>query len=144
MLLTTIAAFAATPAEIAIEKAQTEINKHPDHAPYYNVLAMAYARRARETSDVQYYAKAEESLRRSFALAPDNYEGLKTLAWLQLGKHEFAKALETATRLNQKVPDDVLVYGYLADANTELGNYKKRLSRPHSGCSICGREISPG
>src|SRR5215469_6501033 len=128
ILMTTAVTFAATPAEIAIEKAQTEINKHPDHAAYYSVLAMAYARRARETSDVQYYAKAEETLRRSFALVPDNYEGLKTLALLQLGRHEFAKALETATKLNQKVPDDVLVYGYLADANTELGNYKEAVA----------------
>jgi tetratricopeptide (TPR) repeat protein len=124
VLLLTTAAFAATPAETAMERAQAEIAKHPDHAPYYNALAMAYARRARETSDVQYYAKAEETLRRSFALAPDNYEGLKTQAWLQLGRHEFAKALETATKLNKKTPDDVMVYGYLVDANVELGNYK--------------------
>jgi tetratricopeptide (TPR) repeat protein len=124
VLLLTATAFAGTPAQTAIERAQAEIAKHPDHAPYYNVLAMAYARRARETSDVQYYAKAEETLKHSFALAPDNYEGLKTQAWLQLGRHEFAKALETATKLNQKTPDDVIVYGYLVDANVELGNYK--------------------
>jgi tetratricopeptide (TPR) repeat protein len=124
ILLLASAAFAATPAETAIEKAQAEIAKHPDHAPYYNALAMAYARRARETSDVQFYAQAEETLKRSFAIAPDNYEGLKTQAWLQLGRHEFAKALETATKLNQKTPDDVIVYGYLVDANVELGNYK--------------------
>src|SRR6516164_5459316 len=83
ILLFTTVAFAATPAEMAIDKARADVAKHPDHAPYYNVLAMAYARRARETSDVQYYAKAEETLQRSVALAPDNYEGLKTLAWLQ-------------------------------------------------------------
>jgi len=124
VLLLTATAFAGTPAQTAIERAQAEIAKHPDHAPYYNVLAMAYARRARETSDVQYYAKAEQTLKHSFALAPDNYEGLKTQAWLQLGRHEFAKALETATKLNQKTPDDVIVYGYLVDANVELGNYK--------------------
>jgi tetratricopeptide (TPR) repeat protein len=128
ILLMTTVAFAATPAETAIEKAQAEIAKHPDHAPYYNVLAMAYARRARETSDVQYYAKAEETLKRSFVLAPDNYDGLKTQAWLELGRHEFAKALETATKLNRKAPDDVIVYGYLADANTELGNYKEAVA----------------
>jgi tetratricopeptide (TPR) repeat protein len=123
-LFITAAAFAATPAETAIERAQAEIAKHPDHAPYYNTLAMAYARRARETSNVQYYAKAEETLRRSFAIEPENYEGLKAQAWLQLGRHEFAKALETAGKLNKKTPDDVMVYGYLVDANVELGNYK--------------------
>jgi tetratricopeptide (TPR) repeat protein len=123
-LLTGGAAFAASPAETAIQRAQAQIAKNPHHAPYYNALAMAYARRARETSDVQYYAKAEQTLQRSFDLAPDNYEGLKTRAWLELGRHEFAKALDTATRLNQMTPDDVMVYGYLVDANVELGNYK--------------------
>jgi tetratricopeptide (TPR) repeat protein len=124
VLLLTSASFAATPAETAIEKAQAEIAKRPDHVPYYNALAMAYARRARETSDVRYYAKAEETLQRAFALAPGNYDALKTQAWLQLGRHEFAKALDTATVLNRKTPDDVTVYGYLVDANVELGNYK--------------------
>jgi tetratricopeptide (TPR) repeat protein len=42
---------------------------------------------------------------------------------LLLGRHEFAKALEAATVLNKRAPDDITVYGYLADANAELGNY---------------------
>jgi len=40
-----------------------------------------------------------------------------------LGKHEFAAALEEATKLNKKIPDDVMIYGFLTDANIELGNY---------------------
>jgi tetratricopeptide (TPR) repeat protein len=128
VLLIATAAFSATPAEMAIQTAQAKIATHPDHAPYYNALAMAYARRARETSDVRYYGQAEETLRRSFALAPDNYDGLKTQAWLQLGRHEFANALDTATKLNKKMPDDVIVYGYLVDANVELGNYQEAVT----------------
>jgi len=112
-----------TPAEISIQKAQEQIAKQPDHVPYYVSLAMAYARRARETSDVAYYAKAEETLERSFKVEPANFEALKVKAWLLLGRHEFAKALEAATALNKRVPDDITVYGYLADANAELGNY---------------------
>jgi tetratricopeptide (TPR) repeat protein len=120
--------FAATPAETAIKQAVGNIERQPGHYPYYNTLAMAYARRARETSDVQYYAKAEETLQKSFALAPDNFDGLKVEAWLQVGRHEFAKALETATRLNKIAPDDVAVYGYLVDANAELGNYTEAVA----------------
>ena len=56
-------------------------------------------------------------------LSPDNFEAMKVRVWLLLGRHEFQKALDAATPLNQKMPDDVTVYGYLADANTELGNY---------------------
>ena len=48
---------------------------------------------------------------------------MKVSAWLLLGRHEFAKALVAATALNKRSPDDITVYGYLADANAELGNY---------------------
>lgn len=116
-------ATARTPAEISIQKAQEQIAKQPDHVPYYSGLAMAYARRARETSDVAYYTKAEETLDQAFKVDPANFEALKVRTWLLLGRHEFAKALEAATVLNKRAPDDITVYGYLADANAELGNY---------------------
>jgi tetratricopeptide (TPR) repeat protein len=126
-LFITAQAFAATPAEKAIVQAMANIDKQPNHAPYYNNLAMAYARRARETSDTAFYSKAEETLTKSFAIEPDNFEGLKTQAWLQLGRHEFAKARETALKLNKISPDDISVYGYLVDANAELGNYEEAI-----------------
>lgn len=120
--------FAATPAETAVRQALGNIEKQPGHYPYYNALAMAYARRARETADVRFYARAEETLQQSFAIAPGNFEGLKVETWLQLGRHEIEKALETATRLNKMSPDDVAVYGYLVDANVELGNYPEAVA----------------
>ena len=43
--------------------------------------------------------------------------------WLLLGNHEFAAAVEKATALNKRAPDDVMVWGFLTDANVELGNY---------------------
>ena len=124
VVLSAFAQTAPSPAEVSIRKAQAEIAKQPGHAPYYNALAMAYARRAREISDTAFYDKAEEALKKSMELAPGNYEALKTRAWLMLGRHEFGQALELATKLNKQNPDDLAVYGYLADAHVELGNYK--------------------
>jgi len=118
-----LAAFAQTPAEISIQKAQEQIAKHPDHAAYYSGLAMAYARRARETSDVEYYTKADQTVDQALKISPGDFEALKVRAWLLLGRHEFAKAAQAAAELNKRVPDDITVYGYLADANAELGNY---------------------
>jgi tetratricopeptide (TPR) repeat protein len=112
-----------SPAELSVKRAQEKIAKHPDQSAGYNALAMALARRARETSDVSYYDRAEEALQKSLSIAPDNFEATKIQTWLLLGRHEFAKALEVATRLNKMMPDDITVYGYLADANAELGNY---------------------
>jgi tetratricopeptide (TPR) repeat protein len=113
----------ASPAELSMATAQKIIEKKPTHYAGYNQLAIALSRRARETSDVSYYTQAEESLRKSFDLAPRNIEGEKIRVWLLLGRHEFPAALEAAKALNKKVPDDILVYGFLTDANAELGNY---------------------
>ena len=122
--LSMAAANAESPAEISIRKAQAEIAKRPAYYAPYNGLAMAYARRARETSDVHFYDEAERAVRKSLELSPDNLEALKVQTWLLLGKHEFAAALDLAAKINRKVPDDVTVYGYLVDANAELGNYQ--------------------
>ena len=112
-----------SPAERRIAEARKVIDKKPAQYAGYNLLAMALSRRARETSDVNFYAQAEDALKKSFELAPQNLDGEKIRVWLLLGRHEFATARDAATALNQRVPDDVLVYGFLTDANAELGNY---------------------
>jgi tetratricopeptide (TPR) repeat protein len=113
-----------SPAERSIAEARKLIEKKPSQYSGYNQLAVALSRRARETSDVNFYAQAEDALKKSLDLAPQNFEAEKIHIWLLLGRHEFAAAKEAATSLNKKVPDDVLIYGFLADANAELGNYK--------------------
>jgi tetratricopeptide (TPR) repeat protein len=110
-------------AQQKIAQAQAQIDKDPKRYQAYNQLAMALSRRARETSDVSFYSKADAALAKSFEISPGNLEGQKVQTWILLGKHEFAKAAELARRLNEKWPDDVLIYGYLVDANVELGNY---------------------
>lgn len=117
----------ATPAEQKISRAEAAIQRSPDHCQHYNDLALALSQRARETADTAYYDRAEAALRKSFELSKDNFEGRKILAWVLLGKHEFAKALQLAQELNRQVPDDLFVYGLLTDANVELGNYEKAI-----------------
>jgi tetratricopeptide (TPR) repeat protein len=114
-----------TPAEQRILAAERATRATPTSADAFNDLALALARRARETSDVQYYARAEQAIETSLKLVPDNFEALKMRAWVLLGTHEFAAALELARSLNKRAPDDLLVYGFLTDANVELGNYKE-------------------
>jgi tetratricopeptide (TPR) repeat protein len=116
---------APTPAERAIAQARAAIAKDPRRAEAYNSLAMALARRARETADPANYAEAEAALETSFELDPDNFEGLKVRTWVLLGKHEFAEALKLAQALNKRMPDDEMVYGLLVDAHVELGNYEE-------------------
>jgi tetratricopeptide (TPR) repeat protein len=113
-----------SPAEQSIAQAHRLIEKNPKNFEAYNALALALSRRARETSDVNYYTQAEDALRQSFVVAPDNFDGARIHVWLLLGKHEFSAALEEGKKLNKRMPDDVMTYGFLTDANVELGNYK--------------------
>jgi tetratricopeptide (TPR) repeat protein len=112
-----------SPAEQGMVQAQRLIEKNPKNYEAYNALALALSRRARETSAVRFYSEAEETLQKSFEIAPDNFDGKRIQVWLLLGKHEFAAAREEALKLNKRMPDDVMVYGFLTDANVELGNY---------------------
>jgi tetratricopeptide (TPR) repeat protein len=113
-----------SPAERGMAQARKLIEKNPKDFEAYNALALALSRRARETSDVKFYTEAEQTLQKSFEVFPDNFDGQRIHVWLLLGKQEFAAALEAAKKLNQKMPDDVMLYGFLTDANVELGNYK--------------------
>jgi len=119
----TTASVVLSPAERSIAEARKAIEKKPAQHAGYNLLAMALSRRARETSDVTFYSQAEDALKKSFELTPQNLDDEKIRVWLLLGRHEFAAARDAALALSKNVPDDVLVYGFLTDANAELGNY---------------------
>jgi len=114
---------APTPAERSVANANKTIAAKPKEYAGYNQLAIALSRRARETSDPTFYAAAENALKKSFEMSPGNLEGEKIQVWLALGRHEFPNALKAAQALQEKAPNDVLVYGFLVDANAELGNY---------------------
>jgi len=114
---------AATPAEQKIAWATAAIKAHPDHSQPYNDLAVAYAQRVRETADPGYYVQAEGALQKSFQIAPDNFEGEKARLMILLGRGEYAQTLRLAKALNKKTPDDVLLYGFIADAAMALGDY---------------------
>ena len=112
-----------SPAEQKISAAQKAIDRNPQNYDAYNQLALAQTRRARETADPNYYEQAEESLATSLRLSPENLEAERIRVWILLGKHDFSTALQHAIALNKRIPDDVMTYGFLVDANVELGNY---------------------
>jgi tetratricopeptide (TPR) repeat protein len=113
----------ATPAQQKIAWAEAAIKTHPDRAQPYNDLAVAYVQRVRETADPSYYVQAEKALRKSFEITPDNLEGQKARLMILLGRGEFGQALGVAKALNKRTPDDVLLYGFIADAAIGLGDY---------------------
>jgi tetratricopeptide (TPR) repeat protein len=119
-----ISAAKPTSAEQAIVEAQGLIREKPTDFDAYNMLAAALVRRARETADPSYYLQAEEAVSKSLQLSPNNFETEKIRASILLGEGDYEGALELSTALNKKTPDDVMLYGVLADADAALGKYK--------------------
>ena len=114
-----------SPAERRIAAAERAIAANPKLVQPYTDLALALSRRARETGDPAYYDRADQALASALAIDAGNVEARKLGVWNLLGRHEFERARAEANVLNSQVPDDVLVYGFVADANAELGNYKE-------------------
>jgi tetratricopeptide (TPR) repeat protein len=107
----------------AISSAREMIAKNPKDASAYTALAFALCHRGQETSNARLYSDAEEALNTSLQISPNNFEAEKAQVCVELGRHEFARARELAKVLNKRIPDDVMVYGLLVDANAALGNY---------------------
>ncbi|MBV8571885.1 MAG: tetratricopeptide repeat protein [Acidobacteriaceae bacterium] len=120
---TTPPAFAvASPVDLRIAAAQKKVKAAPG-AQSYNDLAFALCRKGRDTGEPAVFEQAAAALARSAALEPGNYESQKLQAALYLETQQYTKALKLATELNRKVPDDIVNWGLLVDANMALGNY---------------------
>ena len=114
-----------TPAQQRIAAAKQQIATDPKRVQAYNELAIAFLRRARETADSTYLKEAEAALGEGLKLDSADFQLQKTQVALMLSRHEFASAKERATALHLRTPDDVMTYGYLAEANIALGNYSE-------------------
>lgn len=115
----------ATMSDQHIRSAQGVIEKHPADSKGYNMLAAAFMQKARESGDFSFNARAEESLKHSFRVAPDNYEAIKLQAALLANFHRFSEALQTAQRAQAINRRDHEVYDVMVDALVELGDYQR-------------------
>jgi tetratricopeptide (TPR) repeat protein len=114
-----------TPSDRQLQAAQSLIERTPVDPKGYNQLCAAYIKKARETGDFTFNARAEAALKRSFELKSpaDNYEALKLKSMLLLVYHRFGEALEAARRAQEMQPRDPQNYGAITDALVELGEY---------------------
>jgi tetratricopeptide (TPR) repeat protein len=112
-----------TPAQQKIAAAKQQIETDPKKLQAYNALALADIRRARETADPIYLNDANAALAEGMKLDATDFQLQKTQLALLLSRHDFARAKEQATALHHRTPDDVMTYGYLAEADMGLGDY---------------------
>jgi len=87
-------------------------------------LGHAYARKARETSDVGYYLRAEEAFRRALRVNSGYVQAKAALAGVLFSLHEFEQSLALAGPIADD-PRGVQALATLGDAHVALGAYAK-------------------
>ena len=115
----------SSPAELRIAGAQKVLQKQPNRYQAYNDLALSLIRRARETGDSSYHEQAGLAIASSLKIEPGNFEAEQAQVDLLLAEHKYRRALEEARALNHRMPDAVLVWGYIAEAEAALGDYQQ-------------------
>jgi tetratricopeptide (TPR) repeat protein len=113
----------STPAQQRIAAAKQQIEADPKKIQAYNELTLAFIRRARETADLKYLNDADAALTQGLKLDASDFQLQKTQVALLSSRHQFIEARDQATNLHLRMPDDVMTYGYLAEADIALGKY---------------------
>lgn len=114
-------------ADPIFQKALTEIERVPDSPLGYVNLAMLYMKESRKTGEFALNDKAADAVAKALEIDPTNIPALKLEASLHLAHHRFAEAIGAAMKLQAVAPDDSYVYGILADAYIETGDYEKAI-----------------
>ena len=104
---------------------QRLLQRNPLNPRAYYGLGDALIRKARETGDPSYFNRAEEALKKSLEINPDNAGAMRHLAYVFYSRHEFEPAAVHAGKAIEMDSTDGDSYGILGDALMETGEYQK-------------------
>src|SRR5215813_5905850 len=104
---------------------QQMLKRNPRNATALLGLGDVLIRKARETGDPSYFNRAEEALKKSLDINPNNAGAMRHLAYVFYSRHEFEPAAVHATKAIELDSTDGDSYGILGDALMETGEYEK-------------------
>ncbi|MFF8728412.1 hypothetical protein ACF073_18220 [Streptomyces sp. NPDC015171] len=109
--------------DASIAALQTHLRAQPRDSGDWATLGLAYVEQARTGGDPSRYPQAEQALRRSLSLAPDNDQALAGRAALAAARHDFSHALVFADAALRQNPYSERALCSRVDALVELGRY---------------------
>jgi tetratricopeptide (TPR) repeat protein len=114
---------ATSPTVAEITRLLAAVTADPSDSDAQRDLGFAILQRIRETADPTLYGQATAAFEAARSLAPDDALVLVGIGGVQLGKHEFAEALETGRRAVELSPGLASARAVVVDALVELGRY---------------------
>jgi len=116
---------ASSASDRAITQSQFKIRRNPNNPVAYYQLGDAYIQKARESGDNSYFDLAEQALRKSLSLNPQQRGVRRHLAHVLASRHDFEGAAAEAQEAIALNPADVDAHGVLGDAYLETGKYEQ-------------------
>ena len=110
------------------QASRAEIDRKPNSPAGYVNLAAAYMKQARRTGEFALNENAQRAVTRALELDANNIPARKLESSLHLANHRFHQAIDAAKKLEAELPSDSFVYGVLADAYVEIGEYKNAVT----------------
>ncbi|MGW3953856.1 tetratricopeptide repeat protein [Streptomyces sp. NPDC004752] len=109
--------------DAGIAALQAQLRAQPRDYSGWATLGLGYVEQARVQGDPSRYAQADQALRRSLQLVPDNDQALAGRAALAAARHDFTGALRHADRALARNPYSERALCSRIDALVELGRY---------------------
>ncbi|MFI1355424.1 tetratricopeptide repeat protein [Streptomyces sp. NPDC020898] len=113
--------------DASIASLQGHLRSQPKDFGSWATLGLAYVEQARTKGDPSRYPQAQEALKRSLELRPDNDSALAGRAALAAARHDFPDALTYADQALAQNPYSERALSTRIDALVELGRYEEAL-----------------
>jgi tetratricopeptide (TPR) repeat protein len=111
-----------------IEALQDRVRERPGDYSGYDELGAAFFQKARESGDISYYDLAEQTLKKSLELAPQDFRAANPLVHISLvymGEHRFSDVLAYAQEAIALGSGNLAAFAVEGDAYTDIGDYDK-------------------
>jgi len=129
-----------------IEALQDRVRKAPGDYSGYNELGAAFFQKARETGDIAYYDLAEQTLKRSLDLVPQDFRAADPLVHMCLvymGEHRFSDVLVYAQKAIALGSGNLSAFAVEGDAYTDMGDYDQAAAAYKTVQTLGGATASP-
>ncbi|HEY4979941.1 MAG TPA: tetratricopeptide repeat protein, partial [Candidatus Acidoferrum sp.] len=109
-----------------IQALQDRVKEMPGNYSRYDELGSAFFQKARETGDIAYYDRAEQTLHKALALSPRDFRAadpLVHMALVYMGEHRFSDALASTQEAIRVGSGNLAAFAIAGDAYTDMGDY---------------------
>ena len=125
---------------------QDRVKKAPGDYAGYDALGSAFFQKARETGDITYYDLAEQTLKKSIDLVPQDFRAADPLVHMCLvymGEHRFSDVLTYAQKATAFGSGNLAAFAVEGDAYTDMGDYDQASAAYRTVETLGGAVASP-